>query len=269
MPIKNIAGDVMKWSIKEVSIKLQEISNPNDLFLTECQNDGRKGVVELVNRWHKAYQKQLELRQHFMEMSEFESVLRQQGFSLIAGIDEVGRGPLAGPVVASAVILPETFYLPGLNDSKKIPEAKRELFYEKIIEGAIAVGTGVVHNDVIDEINIYQATKKAMIAAVAQLSQQPDHLLIDAMELDLSIPQLSIIKGDAKSISIAAASIVAKVTRDRMMKEYAEMYPYYGFEKNMGYGTSIHLEALQVYGLTPWHRKSFSPIKEMVIKGNI
>ena len=183
--------------------------------------------------------------------------MREQGFSLIAGIDEVGRGPLAGPVVASAVILPETFYLPGLNDSKKISEAKRELFYETIMEEAIAVGTGIVHNEEIDEINIYEATKKAMITAVAQLSQQPDHLLIDAMKLDLPIPQLSIIKGDAKSVSIAAASIVAKVTRDRMMKEYAKEYPHYGFDKNMGYGTSAHLDALHAYGLTPWHRKKF------------
>ena len=257
----------MKMSIKEISLQLKAVTEPDDLFLTQCQNDERKGVVELVNKWHRSYEKQLELKQHFIQMSEFERVLREQGFSLIAGIDEVGRGPLAGPVVASAVILPETFYLPGLNDSKKIPEAKRELFYETIMEEAIAVGTGIVHNEEIDEMNIYEATKKAMITAVTQLAQQPDHLLIDAMKLDLPIPQLSIIKGDAKSVSIAAASIVAKVTRDRMMKEYAKEYPYYGFDKNMGYGTSVHLDALHAYGLTPWHRRSFSPVKEMANKG--
>ncbi len=257
----------MKTSIKEVSLKLQEITNPDDSFLTECQNDDRKGVVELVNKWYRVYEKDQALRQHFINMSQFEKRLYQQGFSWIAGIDEVGRGPLAGPVVASAVILPETFYLPGINDSKKLSEAKREQFYERIIDGAIAIGTGVIHNDEIDDINIYQATKKAMISAVSQLSQQPDHLLIDAMELDIPIPQQSIIKGDAKSISIAAASIVAKVTRDRMMKEYAKEYPHYGFEKNMGYGTSVHIDALHTYGLTPWHRRSFSPIKEMMNQG--
>lgn len=262
----NITGDEMieNSSIKEISLKLKEITDPDDVFLKQCKEDHRKGVVDLVNKWVRSYEKELKLKQHFIHMSKFESELRQQGFSMIAGIDEVGRGPLAGPVVASAVILPSTFYLPGLNDSKQLSEAKRESFYERIMKEAIAVGTGIVHNEEIDEINIYQATKKAMIAAVAKLSQNPDHLLIDAMKLDVQIPQLSIIKGDAKSISIAAASIVAKVTRDRMMKEYAKQYPHYGFEKNMGYGTSAHLEGLRVYGLTPWHRRSFAPIKEMV-----
>ena len=269
MTDNNRAGDNVKMnsSIKEISLKLKEITDPDDVFLRECKEDGRKGVVDLVNKWYRTYEKEQKLRQHFIDMSEFESKLRQQGFSMIAGIDEVGRGPLAGPVVASAVILPETFYLPGLNDSKQIPEAKRERFYERIMKEAIAVGTGIIHNEEIDEINIYQATKKAMLTAVAQLSRQPDYLLIDAMKLDISIPQLSIIKGDAKSISIAAASIVAKVTRDRMMKEYARQYPHYGFEKNMGYGTTVHVEALHAYGLTPWHRKSFSPVKEMTNKG--
>ena len=258
-----ITGDNMKSSIKEISLKIKDITDPEDLFLKQCKEDDRKGVVELVSKWFRAYEKEQQLKQQFCQMSRFELDLRDKGYSLIAGIDEVGRGPLAGPVVASAVILPETFYLRGLNDSKKIPEVKREWFFERIMQEAIAVGTGIIHNDEIDEINIYQATKKAMISAVAQLPEQPDHLLIDAMELDLSIPQFSLIKGDAKSISIAAASIVAKVTRDRMMKEYAKEYPQYGFEQHMGYGTRGHLEALRVYGLTPWHRRSFSPIKEM------
>lgn len=260
----NVTGDEMNSSIKEISMRLQEVKEPNDEFLKQCQEDRRKGVLELVRKWYIAYEKEQQLQRHFIQMSEFEIGLRKQGFSHIAGIDEVGRGPLVGPVVASAVVLPETFYLPGLNDSKKIPEAKREAFYEIIMNEAIAVGIGVIHNEVIDEINIYQATKKAMVSAVAHLSQQPDHLLIDAMELDLPIPQYSIIKGDAKSISIAAASIVAKVTRDRMMKEYAKKFPQYGFDKNMGYGTKGHLEALHSYGLTPWHRRSFAPIKELV-----
>ena len=257
----------MKESIKEISLKLKEVMDPNDVFLAQCKEDERKGVVDLVNKWYRGYEKEQKVKQHFFHMSEFERNLREQGFSMIAGIDEVGRGPLAGPVVASAVILPETFYLPGLNDSKKISEANRDIFYQRIMAEALAVGIGIIHNKEIDEINIYEATKKAMFTAIAQLSQQPEYLLIDAMKLDVSIPQLTLIKGDARSISIAAASIVAKVTRDRMMKEYGEQYPQYGFEKHMGYGTSAHLEALGTYGLTPWHRRSFSPIKEMKNRG--
>ncbi|MGE7877036.1 ribonuclease HII [Peribacillus muralis] len=255
-------------SIKEISIKLKTIKSPEDLFLQECLEDGRKGVVDLVGKWQRRHEKEQQEKNAFMEMTEFERQLRKQGFSILAGIDEVGRGPLAGPVVTSAVILPESFYLPGLNDSKKISESKRELFYEMIYKEALSIGVGIVHSDVIDEINIYQATKKAMIAAVNDLSDLPDHLLIDAMELDVPLPQLSLIKGDARSISISAASIIAKVTRDRMMKDYGEKYPEYGFEKHMGYGTSQHLDALDKHGLTPWHRRSFAPVKEIAARMN-
>ncbi|MGE7601811.1 ribonuclease HII [Peribacillus sp. NPDC097675] len=252
--------------INEISTRLKTISNPEDPFLQECREDTRKGVADLLNKWNKSYEKARQVRNTFLKMSEFERELRKQGFTILAGIDEVGRGPLAGPVVTSAVILPETFYLPGLNDSKKISESKRELFYEAIYKEAISVGVGIVHSDEIDEINIYQATKKAMMAAVNNLSELPDHLLIDAMELDMPIPQLSLIKGDARSITISAASIVAKVTRDRMMMEYGVKYPEYGFEKHMGYGTSQHLEALEKHGLTPWHRRSFAPVKAIAAR---
>lgn len=257
---------ITAMSIKEISSKLMTIREPEDPFLQECREDGRKGVTDLIGKWQRAYEKEQKVRDAFTEMTEFERQLRKQGFSILAGIDEVGRGPLAGPVVTSAVILPESFYLPGLNDSKKIPESKRERFYEMIFKEALSIGVGVVHSEVIDEINIYQATKKAMVAAVNDLSGLPDHLLIDAMELDVPIPQLSLIKGDARSISISAASIIAKVTRDRMMKEYGEKYPEYGFEKHMGYGTSQHLEALRTHGLTPWHRRSFAPVKEIAAR---
>ncbi|MFD6206747.1 ribonuclease HII [Peribacillus sp. NPDC060253] len=253
-------------SIKEISSKLMTIKEPDDLFLLECREDGRKGVADLVSKWQRAYDKEQQVKNTFIEMTEFERQLRKQGYSILAGIDEVGRGPLAGPVVTSAVILPETFYLPGLNDSKKIPELKREQFYERICKEAISIGVGIVHSEVIDDINIYQATKKAMIAAVNDLSELPDHLLIDAMELDVPMPQLSLIKGDARSISISAASIIAKVTRDRMMKDYGVKYPEYGFEKHMGYGTSQHIEALDKHGLTPWHRRSFAPVKEIAAR---
>lgn len=259
---------MMKTAMKinEISTRLKTISNPEDPFLQECREDTRKGVADLLTKWNKSYEKARQVRETFLQMSEFERELRKQGFSILAGIDEVGRGPLAGPVVTSAVILPETFYLPGLNDSKKISESKREQFYEAIYKEAISIGVGIVHSEEIDEINIYQATKKAMMTAVNDLSELPDHLLIDAMELDMPIPQLSLIKGDARSITISAASIVAKVTRDRMMMEYGVKYPGYGFEKHMGYGTSQHLEALERYGLTPWHRRSFAPVKEIAAR---
>ena len=259
---------MMKTAMKinEISTRLKTISDPEDPFLQECREDTRKGVTDLINKWNKSYEKAKQVRNTFLQMSEFERELRKQGFSILAGIDEVGRGPLAGPVVTSAVILPETFYLPGLNDSKKISESKREQFYEAIYKEAISIGVGIVHSEEIDEINIYQATKKAMMAAVNNLSELPDHLLIDAMELDMPIPQLSLIKGDARSITISAASIVAKVTRDRMMMEYGVKYPEYGFERHMGYGTSQHLEALEKHGLTPWHRRSFAPVKEIAAR---
>nr|WP_246026025.1 ribonuclease HII [Peribacillus cavernae] len=241
---------------------LKAVSDPDDPFLTACKEDTRSGVIELVSKWNRHRENQLKAKEHFKQMSIHEQSLRSQGFQYIAGIDEVGRGPLAGPVIASAVILPEGFYLEGLNDSKKVAESRRETFYEVIQKEAVAIGIGILHSEEIDRWNIYESTKKAMLAAIADLGITPDYLLIDAMKLVVPMPSLSIIKGDAKSISIAAASIIAKVTRDRMMKEYAAKYPYYGFDTNMGYGTSEHLGALHKYGLTPWHRKSFAPVRE-------
>ena len=175
----------------------------------------------------------------------------------------MGRGPLAGPVVAAAVILPKGSKIPGLNDSKKIPKSKHKEIYEAVLEHAIAIGIGVKDNHVIDQVNIYEATKLAMIEAIGQLDPQPQHLLIDAMKLDLPISQTSIIKGDANSLSIAAASIVAKVTRDQMMETYDQEYPGYDFAQNAGYGTAKHLVGLQKLGITPIHRHSFEPIKSI------
>ncbi len=186
-----------------------------------------------------------------------------QGIQLIAGVDEVGRGPLAGPVVAAAVILPKACKIPGLNDSKKIPKSKHKEIYEAVLQNAIAIGIGIKDNQVIDQVNIYEATKLAMREAIGQLEPQPQHLLIDAMRLDLPISQTSIIKGDANSLSIAAASIVAKVTRDQMMEEFDRKYPGYDFAQNAGYGTAKHLAGLDQLGVTPIHRRSFEPVKSM------
>ena len=176
----------------------------------------------------------------------------------ICGIDEAGRGPLAGPVVAGAVILPKDEKILYVNDSKKLSEKKREMLYDEIMDRALAVGVGIVGPERIDEINILQATYEAMRMAVAQLKVQPDILLNDAVTIpDLKVRQVPIVKGDAKSVSIAAASIIAKVTRDRLMREYGQVFPEYEFASNKGYGTKSHIEALKTYGPTPIHRRTF------------
>lgn len=194
-----------------------------------------------------------------IKMSVFEKEVYEEGYTYIAGMDEAGRGPLAGPVVAASVILPKDCLIEGVNDSKKVSEKKREKLYDDITQNAIAWGVGIVDNQVIDEINILEATRKAMHEAICQLKVKPDYILIDAeKKVDTNgIPYMPIIKGDALSISIAAASIVAKVTRDRMMREYDQMFPVYGFEKHKGYGTKAHIDAIRENGLCMIHRKTF------------
>lgn len=197
-------------------------------------------------------------------MLEYETSLYNEGKTLICGVDEVGRGPLIGPVVAAAVILPQNYYHEDIKDSKKLTEKKREKLYDIIKENAISIGIGIVDEKVIDEINIYEATKIAMKKAIEDLSVKPEHILIDAMKLELNIPSTSIIKGDALSESIAAASIIAKVTRDRMMSEMDKKYPMYDLSNNKGYGTKKHIEALKQYGPCSHHRKTFAPVKDMI-----
>ena len=197
-------------------------------------------------------------------MLRYEKELYAEGINLIAGVDEVGRGPLAGPVVAAAVILPKDCKIKGLNDSKKIPKKKHMEIFQAVKNQALAIGIGIMDNHVIDQVNIYESTKLAMKEAISKLEPQPQHLLIDAMKLDLPISQTSIIKGDANSLSIAAASIIAKVTRDELMTHYDQEFPGYDFAQNAGYGTAKHLEGLAKLGLTAIHRTSFEPIKSMV-----
>lgn len=199
-------------------------------------------------------------KQRLAEMKVYEAELHEKGYVNIAGVDEVGRGPLAGPVVAAAVILPEDFDILGIDDSKKLSEKKREELFDIIKENAIAYGIGMADHTVIDEINILQATKVAMKEAIENLKQNVpvDYILFDAMKIDdVDIPQESIIKGDAKILAIAAASIIAKVTRDRMMVEYSKEYPGYAFEKNKGYGTKAHYQGIEQNGICPIHRKTF------------
>ncbi len=205
-----------------------------------------------------------------MNLYEYENELYSKGIKYIGGVDEVGRGPLIGPVVASCVVLPKDFILEGLTDSKKLSEKKRNLFYDYIINHCVAYGIGIVSPEEIDEINIYEASRKAMIIAINKVREQInlEHVLIDAMPINLDIPTTSIIKGDAKSISIAAASVVAKVTRDSMMYELDEKYPMYGFASHKGYPTKKHIEAIHKYGLIDGYRKSYGPVKEVLNVNN-
>jgi ribonuclease HII len=253
-----------KKSIKEIEAVLEDISLSDDSFIRSVRSDERKGVQALLRRWEKRREQEKQLHEQFVEMQKYENELTGQGYQYIAGIDEVGRGPLAGPVVAAAVLLPVGFYLPGLTDSKQLSAPKREQFCHYIKRHALSYGIGMVNSKGIDQVNIYEATKLAMMEAIEKLDKKPDYLLIDAMKLETPIPQTSIIKGDASSISIAAASVLAKETRDQYMKKLAMEYPAYGFEKNMGYGTKEHLDALKENGLIDEHRRSFSPVKEMV-----
>ncbi|WP_026692512.1 ribonuclease HII [Peribacillus kribbensis] len=253
---------VESLSISKAAEELRKVTDLKDVLLKDCLNDRRKGVVQLAQKKRKELEKLEAVKRKFTEMSVHENRVKSQGFSLIAGIDEVGRGPLAGPVVAAAVILPPSFFLPGLNDSKQIPKSRLESFYHHIQREALAIGVGIIHSDEIDRINIYEAAKKAMNQSILELKTAPDYLLIDAMKLSAPFPQESIIKGDASSISIAAASIIAKVTRDEMMAEFGEKHPHYNFKTNAGYGTKEHLEAIRIHGITEWHRKSFAPVKD-------
>jgi len=200
-----------------------------------------------------------------IDLWEYEKDLYAKGINIIGGTDEAGRGPLYGPVVAACVVLPKDFVLDGLNDSKKLTEKKRDLFYDYIVENTI-YGVGIVSAKEIDEINIYEASRKAMIMAIDEVKKQVplEYVLSDAMPIDIDIPVMPIIKGDAKSMSIAAASVVAKVTRDRMMYEVHEKYPMYGFKNHKGYPTKKHLEAICEYGLIDGYRLTYGPVKEMI-----
>ena len=243
-------------SIAEIKQQLEDISREcREELLQELEIDSRAGVQNLIKKYRKqeeAFQKEL---QRIEQMKVYE---KQYPNAIICGIDEVGRGPLAGPVVAGAVILDPTIEILYLNDSKKLSEQKREALYEEIKQKAIAYQIGIIPPSVIDDINILQATFEAMRVAVRGLSTTPTVLLNDAVIIPgLPMDQVKIIKGDAKSISIAAASIVAKVERDRMMIEYDKLYPQYGFAKNKGYGSAEHIQALKEYGPCPIHRHSF------------
>lgn len=226
--------------------------------MKQFEADSRKGVQNLLTSFRKKYDKHLQELERLEEILTYERGCWDAGYELVAGIDEVGRGPLAGPVVAAAVILPKGCKIEGVNDSKKLSAKKREELYDIILEKAVSYGIGVVSNERIDEINILQATYEAMRDALSQLSPRADYILADAVTIPMvSTPQRGIIKGDAKSMSIGAASIVAKVYRDRMMEAFDEVYPGYGFAANKGYGSAEHIEGIKKLGIMPIHRKTF------------
>ncbi|GEL06875.1 ribonuclease HII [Salisediminibacterium halotolerans] len=251
-------------SIKEIELRLNDIQTETDPRFIELLTDERKGVQQAVAKWRKRQTEKETLRKAFAEMTRHELKARDDGAVIIGGVDEVGRGPLAGPVVASCVVLPEGEEFLGLTDSKKLSETKREFYYEDIFTRATAVGIGEATAEEIDTHNIYEASKLAMVRAVSNTNAPLDFLLVDAMSLPLEMKQESLIKGDARSVSIAAASIVAKVTRDRYMKEIAKVYPGYGFDNHAGYGTAEHLQALKTFGVTDEHRRSFAPVRKHV-----
>lgn len=248
-----------KLSLKEIESRISDIAPIDALeYLTSLDVEESAGLNKLIQKYSKkvaAIDKEIA---RLEKMSIYEKKARSEGYKIIAGIDEAGRGPLAGPVAAACVILPENCLIEGVNDSKKLQAQQREKLYDIIMEKAVSVGVGIVDEKVIDKINILNATKLAMKQAVSQLSVNPDLLLIDAVSIeDLDIEQWPIIKGDALSISIAAASIIAKVTRDRIMNNYDTIYPAYGFTKHKGYGTEEHIKAIKIFGICPIHRMSF------------
>lgn len=250
-----------KLATKEIKALLSEGVTEETLAI--IKKDERKSVQNI----YRAYEKKQKEIKRVMDLYQIENTLYEKNINLVLGIDEVGRGPLAGPVVVAGVILPKNAFLEKLNDSKKLSEKVREKLYEEIMEIAISTKVVIIDEKTIDRVNIYEATLNGMYEVLYTMDIMPEYVLVDAMKLDKAdIPVLSIIKGDSKSASIAAASIVAKVTRDRIMDEYDTIYREYDFKNNKGYGTKKHLDALENYGYTPIHRKSFEPIKSMVAK---
>lgn len=252
--------------INEIKLLLNEDTISEEI-ISELEKDNRAGVKKLLQSYKSKQEKKLFLKKEYEKRTEFENKCYNRGYNYICGIDEVGRGPLAGPVVAAAVILKKGSYFEGLNDSKKLSKVKREHLCEQIKKEAVAYSIIEIDNTEIEKYNIYRATQISMIRAIDSLSISPDFLLIDAMPLNVTIPNVSIVKGDEKSVSIAAASVIAKVHRDKLMLEYAKKYPYYDFENNAGYGTPNHLAGIKKYGICSIHRRDFEPIKSIIKKG--
>jgi ribonuclease HII len=257
--------DIIKYDVFEIN---SFDFNINSDYINEYYCQDLENIMKVKKKLNRKKDikdiKAIDLYLCSLDNTRYEKELYDKNISIIAGVDEVGRGPLIGPVVASAVILPKNYVLKGLTDSKKLSEKKRNYYYDIIKKDALAIGIGIIDNNIIDEINIYEATKLAMKQAINNLNIKPQHILIDAMNLDIDIPITPIIKGDFKSQTIAAASVIAKVTRDKMMYELDKNYPEYNFKNNKGYPTKDHLDAIEKYGILKDHRKSYGPVKSYI-----
>lgn len=240
------------------------LGSPSEEFLAELELDSRVAVKKLLQAYHKRIEKAALERERFHKMLSYERNYYAEGAKLIAGVDEAGRGPLAGPLVIAAVVMPEEFFISGLNDSKQISASKRNKLYDEILQKALSVSVNIVSISNIDELNIYRATQQGMAEVLLHLDKQPDVALIDAMPVEAGeIKTVSLVHGDALSASIAAASIIAKVTRDRIMEKLDALYPVYKFANNKGYGSKDHMQAIDQDGVTEWHRRSYEPVKSL------
>lgn len=257
--------EINKQTAQQIAYWLRQQQDVEESILQRLLEDARQGVRAAAQQFQKRKKREAAERVRIASLHAYERLQRKAGFQYIAGVDEAGRGPLAGPVVAAAVILPADIYIPHINDSKKLSPGQRDALYDVICEKALCYGVGFADHIQIDRVNILQATYLAMAEAVAQLNPKPQVLLNDAVVIPhiQGMEQIPIIKGDARSISIAAASILAKVTRDRLMDEADKLYPQYGFAKHKGYFTPEHQEALKQFGPSPIHRRSFAPVTEV------
>lgn len=254
----------MAESIKDIKEILKSVDDINSKILQKYKDDSRVGVQKLITQRVKRIEKRNHEIEEFHQRLKYEHEFWNEGINVIAGVDEVGRGPLAGPVVTCAVVLPHDFDVYEVNDSKQLSEKKRYELADQIKAKSIDYSYGIADNKLIDDINIYEATRVAMKEAVLGLKELPQEIIVDAMQIDVDIHQLKLIKGDAKSASVSAASILAKTYRDDLMKQYDQQYPEYDFANNAGYGTKKHLDALHKYGATPIHRRSFRPVSDLL-----
>ena len=253
--------------MKISEVKQLVLGNPSSEQLKMLQADERSGVQKLLLAYYKRLEKEAQEKERFTKMLAYESEYYAQGVQYVAGVDEAGRGPLAGPLVIAAVILPRNAFIAGLNDSKQISAAKRDKLYDEIIAKAVAIEVNIVSVSNIDKYNIYAATQRGMAQVLEHLPVQPQVALIDAMPVTAkNIECVPIVHGDALSASIAAASIIAKVTRDRIMERLDTLFPAYGFAHNKGYGSGAHMQAIAEFGATKWHRRSYEPVKSMQLE---
>ena len=253
--------------MKISEVKELLLGNPSSEQLKMLQADERSGVQKLLTAYYKRLEKEAQEKERFTKMLAYESEYYAQGVQYVAGVDEAGRGPLAGPLVIAAVILPRDTFIAGLNDSKQISAAKRDKLYDEIIAKAVAIEVNIVSVSNIDKYNIYAATQRGMAQVLEHLPVQPQVALIDAMPVTAkNIECVPIVHGDALSASIAAASIIAKVTRDRIMERLDALFPAYGFAHNKGYGSGAHMQAIAEFGATKWHRRSYEPVKSMQLE---